>query len=86
MGDVVTADIEGVRTGSSVSFTKFMNGSGGMNHAIRYEGALDADFNRIEGKWSIPGDWSGTFFMTRDDLGADAEAEETAKADLGQRR
>lgn len=75
-GDVVTADIEGVRTGQSVTFTKFYDGSGGMAHAVRYEGQADESLSRIDGKWSIPRDWSGTFFMVRDDDGEAVEAEE----------
>ncbi|MBC7768530.1 MAG: hypothetical protein H7124_07065 [Phycisphaerales bacterium] len=74
-GPVVTADIEGTRSGASVVFVKFYNGSGGMAHAIRYEGTVDEALTRIEGTWSIPRDWSGTFFMVRDDLGAEAQAE-----------
>jgi hypothetical protein len=66
---VVTAEIEGVRHETAVSFTKRYDGSGGMSHAVRYEGSVDADLTRIEGSWTIPGDWSGTFFMTRDDDG-----------------
>jgi hypothetical protein len=78
-GSVATADIEGVRSGSSVTFTKFYDGSGGMNHAVRYEGAVDAALTRIEGTWTIPGAWSGAFFMVRDDDGA-VEAEARAEA------
>ncbi len=83
LGAVVTADIEGVRSGAQVSFTKFYDGSGGRTHAIRYEGAADAAFMRIEGVWTIPGDWSGTFFMARDDEGAEAQAQEQAEATIG---
>jgi hypothetical protein len=68
-GAVVTAEIEGARDGDQVTFTKFMDGSGGMRHAIRYEGHLNAALTRINGRWIIPREWSGTFFMTRDDLG-----------------
>jgi hypothetical protein len=75
-GNVVSSNIEGVRTGHAVEFTKFYDGSGGMAHAVRYEGRADANLTRIDGKWSIPGTWSGTFFMVRDDDGAEAEAEE----------
>ncbi len=71
-GGVITSDIEGVRTGQAVVFTKFYDGSGGMTHAVRYEGAADAGLARIDGTWSIPRDWSGTFFMVRDDDGAEA--------------
>ena len=74
-GGVVTSDIEGVRTGHTVLFTKFYDGSGGMAHAVRYEGTADANLTRIDGKWSIPRDWSGTFFMVRDDCAAEAAVE-----------
>lgn len=74
-GGVVTSDIEGVRTGNAVAFTKFYDGSGGMSHAIRYEGAANAALTRIDGRWSIPRDISGTFFMVRDDDSEEAHAE-----------
>lgn len=85
-GAVVTAEIEGERSGQSVTFTKFYDGSGGMNHAVRYEGQANADLTRIEGRWSIPRDWSGTFFMVRDDAGAEAEAEAAAEEEIEIRR
>ncbi|MES1200672.1 MAG: hypothetical protein ABUS57_04400 [Pseudomonadota bacterium] len=78
---VLTATISGLRIGRDVAFTKYMDGSGGMKHAIQYRGLADADLTRIEGAWVIPGDWSGTFFMTRVDDGENiaqsAKAEET---------
>ncbi|HYD89114.1 MAG TPA: hypothetical protein VEA80_16675 [Vitreimonas sp.] len=83
---VLTAEIEGVRTGLSLAFTKFYDGSGGVTHAVRYEGAADAELMRIEGTWRIPHAGSGTFFMVRDDDGAAAEAEEEAKVEIGLRR
>ena len=85
-GSLVTAEIEGVRTGAAVVFTKFYDGSGAMTHAVRYEGEADADFMRIDGVWRLPSDWSGTFFMVRDDDGAAAEAEEAAEAEIVIRR
>lgn len=85
-GGVVTADIEGVRTGRDVVFTKFYDGSGGMDHAVRYEGAVDDALTRIDGVWTIPGDWSGQFFMVRDDAGEAASAEEHAEAAIEERK
>jgi hypothetical protein len=83
LGGVVTADIDGMRHDQDVNFTKFMDGSGGMHHAIHYDGRADPDLTRVNGTWRIPGDGSGTFFMTRDDPANDAavivEAEETVK-------
>lgn len=75
---VLTAEIEGVRVGNAVTFTKFYT-HGGIRHAVRYEGQANADLTRIEGRWSIPREWSGTFFMTRDDLGEEAKAEEAVE-------
>ena len=79
-GSVITSEIEGVRTGQSVTFTKFYDGSGGMAHAVRYQGTADAELSRIDGKWSIPRDWSGTFFMLRDDGAAEAAAIERTES------
>lgn len=74
-GSVVTSDIEGVRTGQAVTFTKFYDGSGGMAHAVRYDGTANTNLSRIDGKWSIPRDLTGTFFMTRDDTAEEAAVE-----------
>lgn len=82
---VLLAEIEGVRAGSSVTFTKFYNHEG-IRHAIRYEGVVDGQLMRIEGRWTIPPSASGTFFMVRDDDGEAAEAEETAEAEIEVRR
>ncbi len=83
-GPVATADIEGVRSGSSVTFVKFYNGSGGMNHAVRYEGSVNGALTRIDGTWTIPRTWSGTFFMERDDIGEEAAAERAETTDIQQ--
>jgi hypothetical protein len=77
---VVTADIDGARSGGDVRFSKFMNGSGGMRHVIMYRGQADDALSSIAGVWTIPGDWSGTFVMVRDDTGETVAAEEAAEA------
>ena len=82
---VLTADIEGVRDGQSVTFTKFYHYSD-VQHAIRYEGRADEALMRIEGRWIIRAQWSGTFFMVRDDDAEAAEADERAEAELEIRR
>lgn len=79
-GGIVTAAIDGVRHGCEVNFIKCMDGSGGMRHEILYEGAADDSLNRIEGVWCIPGEWSGTFFMQRDDDGEEETAGLKAEA------
>jgi hypothetical protein len=82
---VLTADIEGVREGRSLTFTKFYHHSG-IGHAIRYEGGVDDALMRIEGRWIIPHAGSGTFFMVRDDDGAEAQAQEEAEATIEVRK
>ena len=81
-GSIVTAEIEGVRTAQTIAFTKFYNGSGGMSHAVRYEGEANAALTRIDGRWTIPRGVSGTFFMEREDEGAEAQAEALAEEQL----
>jgi hypothetical protein len=75
---VLTAEIEGTRAASAVTFTKFYTGAAETDYAVRYEGEVNDDLTRIEGVWIIPGEWSGTFFMARYDDGAAAEAETAA--------
>src|SRR5262245_53041785 len=67
------SQVNGVRSGLDVRFTKQMDGTGGAAHAIFYEGAVDADLSRIDGAWRVDG-LAGTFFMER----AGVEAEEAA--------
>ena len=59
------ATLLGSRKGSVVSFAKTCEGGSPYDHAIAYEGTLSADETEIEGRWSIPGDWSGQFLMVR---------------------
>lgn len=64
-GQMLCATIIGERNGSRVAFQKAYEN--GVPHAkkIAYEGALSADGTEIEGRWSIPGNWSGKFLMIR---------------------
>jgi hypothetical protein len=80
-GSLLTAEIEGVRDGGAVTFTKFYNNQG-IQHAIRYEGGVDDALMRIEGRWMITGSRSGTFFMVRDDDGATEAVEQEAEAEI----
>lgn len=61
----VTASVAGECEGGSVRFLKTYDGAGGWRHAVAYAGALSACGAEIEGRWSIPGDWSGRFLMLR---------------------
>ena len=59
------AVIQGSKAGSSVTFTKTYDGSGGWDHTVEYDGNLSADGNEIEGEWKVPGAMSGRFLMIR---------------------
>lgn len=56
-GAVLVAEIEGVRSGNHITFTKFYAPQAGVGHAVRYEGSANSDLTRIEGGWVIHGDW-----------------------------
>jgi hypothetical protein len=76
------ADLIGTRCGQAVRFVKSMDGTGGANHDIVYEGTASADFMRIEGTWTIPGNWSGGFSMQRLDGALAAQRAETVATNL----
>ena len=82
---LLSADIEGTRSGLSISFTKFYGPEAELDFAIRYEGEANEALTRIEGTWTNPG-WYGTFFMTRDDDGEEEAVEREAEAPIETRR
>ncbi|MBI1405945.1 MAG: hypothetical protein GC145_07455 [Caulobacter sp.] len=70
------AAIDGEREGMTVYFDKTYDGSGGWNHLVRYQGVISDDWLEIEGRWQIPGEWSGRFLMIRSNSPALANARE----------
>jgi hypothetical protein len=64
-GMTLHAVIDGHRDGDRVSFTKRYDYLPRADYAILYEGRLAQGGDEIEGRWSIPGIWSGTFLMVR---------------------
>lgn len=64
-GLTLHAVIEGRRSGDLVSFTKRYDYLPRADYAIAYEGMLAPGEDEIEGRWTIPGVWSGTFLMVR---------------------
>jgi hypothetical protein len=80
---IAYATLVGQRNGSSVSFTKAYEG-GYTWHAIEYDGRINEDATEIEGRWRVPGDWSGKFLMIR--AGGKDEAVKTEKLEpVGER-
>jgi hypothetical protein len=59
------ASISGTRQGASVSFAKSYDGSGGWDHSVAYEGAVNGEWTEIEGRWSIGIKETGKFLMIR---------------------
>lgn len=57
--------IDGEREEAMVYFDKTYDGTGGWDHLVRYQGLLSADWTEIEGRWTVPGVWSGKFLMIR---------------------
>ena len=78
-GMTLHAVIEGRRGGDRVSFTKRYDYLPRADYAILYEGTLAPGGDEIEGGWTIPGIWSGTFLMVRTrsaDVAEEARVEE----------
>jgi hypothetical protein len=59
------ASIDGSKAGSLVSFIKNYDGSGGWDHSVAYEGALNGERTEIEGAWRIGVQATGKFLMIR---------------------
>jgi hypothetical protein len=64
-GDTVLFSVNGSRHGAAVSFVKTYQGTDRRYGTIVYDGSVNGDATEIEGRWTIPGDWSGRFLMTR---------------------
>ncbi len=65
-GRKLQGHLDGERAGNAVHFSKVYVGALDQHHAeIVYVGVVHDEGTRIEGTWTIPGDWSGVFRMTR---------------------
>ena len=62
-GTVQHAVIEGRRDGSTVTFVKIYDDL--SRPTPHYHGTVQPGGDEVEGEWTIPGDWSGTFLMIR---------------------
>jgi len=63
MGAIAHALIQGVRHGAEVAFTKMYDTI--EDEPILYKGSVDETGNEIHGRWTIVGEWSGSFLMRR---------------------
>jgi hypothetical protein len=62
-GPARQAVIEGSREGSILNFVKIYDDLD--RPTPHYHGVIQPGGDEIEGEWTIPGDWSGTFLMIR---------------------
>ncbi len=58
------AVIEGMREGDVVTFVKFYDDL--ERPTPHYRGRILPGGDEVNGEWTIPGDWSGTFIMIRE--------------------
>jgi hypothetical protein len=63
--ETLFATLVGTRHDSAVNFVKTYDGSNPNYRSVVYDGAVNGDATEIEGRWRIPGGWSGKFLMTR---------------------
>ncbi len=59
------ATLLGRRQDAAVAFVKNYDGANPHYGTVAYEGTLSADGTEIEGRWIVPGNWSGKFLMIR---------------------
>ncbi len=62
---VLGASLQGRRAGRLITWLKIYDGAVPGYDTVHYEGGINEDATEIEGKWSIPGNWSGKFLMIR---------------------
>jgi hypothetical protein len=65
------AVIEGSREGNQLRFIKIYDDLD--RPTPHYQGVVQPGGDEIEGEWTIPGDWSGTFLMIRGSKASVAE-------------
>src|SRR6202030_3339548 len=63
--ETLYATLLGSRQDRAVSFVKTYDGANPRYSTVAYEGTLSPDGTEIEGRWIVPGNWSGKFLMIR---------------------
>jgi hypothetical protein len=58
-GRPIAATVQGRRSGHSVTFLKIYDNPPAGYDAVQYAGDVNRDGSEIEGRWTIPGVWSG---------------------------
>lgn len=71
------AVIDGSRDGAAIRFVKIYDDLD--RPTPHYEGTVQPGGDEIQGRWTIPGDWSGTFLMVRHSGGKEKIAREVSE-------
>lgn len=71
--------LEGRRNGDAVRFVKSYDSASRAHYVVRYTGTVAPDGNEINGRWDVPGVWSGTFIMVRKSAKAEAVERQAAE-------
>jgi hypothetical protein len=62
----LAAELNGERTGLQMHWIKIYDAASGAHQTpISYEGEADDAFTRVNGIWRLPGNFHGTFTLTR---------------------
>lgn len=64
-GRTIAATVQGRRAGRTVTFLKSYDDLPQGYDTVHYAGDVGHDDNEIEGRWTVPGSWSGKFLMIR---------------------
>ena len=64
-GQLLTATLQGRRDGRTVMFLKTYDATPPGYDSVQYVGELSPDGTEIDGRWTVPGGWSGDFVMVR---------------------
>ena len=64
-GSLMRATVTGKVDGQHVTFLKTYDRQSLSYDAVHYEGEVDQEGEEIWGRWTVPGNWSGTFLMIR---------------------
>jgi hypothetical protein len=69
---ILYAMLSGSHRDRVVSFVKTYDGANPNYRSVHYEGRLSHDGTEIEGRWQVPGNWSGKFLMIRSSRNAES--------------
>ena len=80
-GGEIRSRIDGRRDGAAVAFAKLYDADEAYD-SVAYRGEVSPEGDEISGRWTIPGQWSGSFIMLRP-RGLAAAEERRAEAPVG---